>query len=146
MPKSFAAARRSPTTPLDPDDLTRAIEAELAALAEVAADYAQELQHLASEPTPARVRQHRAKQIEALHRHDREPHVQRLAKLHQQMMTLTAFSPSCAHCTDRTTGSHPSRRTEMGELLCGSQKTAERWRLLRYRTLPPAIPFADATD
>jgi len=69
----------------------QAIEAELAALAEVEADYAQELQRLESEPVPARVRQHRAKQIEALHHHDREPHVQRLAKLHQQRMALTTF-------------------------------------------------------
>ena len=91
MPKSFATARQSPTMPLDPDDLMRAIEAELAALAKVEADYAEELQRLESEPAPARVRQHRAKQIEALHRHDREPHVQRLAKLHQQSMMLTAF-------------------------------------------------------
>jgi hypothetical protein len=91
MPESFATARQSPKTPVDPDDLMRAIEAELAALAEVEADYAQELQRLESEPAPAHVRQHRAKQIEVLHHHDREPHVQRLAKLHQQRMALTAF-------------------------------------------------------
>ena len=92
MPRHRARPRRShPAILLDPEGVARAIEAELAALAEVEADYADELQRLESEPAPARVRQHRAKQIEALHRHDREPHVQRLAKLHRQMMTLTAF-------------------------------------------------------
>src|SRR3954453_17552852 len=91
MPKSFATARQAPTMPLDPDELTRAIEAELAALAEVEADYTEEQRLLERWAGPTNVKQHRAKQIEALHRHDREPHVRRLAKLHQQMMTLTAF-------------------------------------------------------
>ena len=91
MPKSSSTALRSPTTPLDPDDLMRAIEAELAALAEVEADHAREQRRLERWAGPTNVKQHRAKQIEALHRHDREPHVQRLAKLHQQMITLTAF-------------------------------------------------------
>jgi hypothetical protein len=40
---------------------------------------------------PKSVKQRRAKQIKALHQHDREPHVLRLAKLHQLMMALTAF-------------------------------------------------------
>ena len=91
MPKSSSTALRSPTTPLDPDDLMRAMEAELAALAEVEADHAREQRRLERWAGPTNVKQHRAKQIEALHRHDREPHVQRLAKLHQQMITLTAF-------------------------------------------------------
>src|SRR5690349_21478089 len=92
MPRHRARPRRSPPAVLlDPEGVERAIEAELAALAEVESDYAKELQHLESEPAPARVRQHRAKQIAALRRHDREPHVQRLAKLHQQRMALTAF-------------------------------------------------------
>jgi hypothetical protein len=89
MPKHSARALRSPPAmPLDPDDLTLAIEAELAALAEIDADYAEELQLLEHGAGPARIKQHWAKQIEALHRHDREPHVQRLAKLHQQRMAL----------------------------------------------------------
>ena len=92
MPKHFARAFRSPPAmPLDPDDLTLAIEAELAALAEIDADYAEELQLLKHGADPARVKQHRAKQIEVLHQHDREPHVQRLAKLHQQRMALAIF-------------------------------------------------------
>ena len=92
MPKHFGRAVPSrPALPLDPADLTLAIEAELAALAEIDADYAEELRHLEHETVPANVKQHRAKQIEALHRHDREPHVQHLAKLHQQRMALAAF-------------------------------------------------------
>ena len=92
MPKHFARAPRSPVAlPLDPDDLTLAIEAELAALTEIDADYAEELQLLEHGGSPTSVKQHRAKQIEALHRHDREPHVQRLAKLHQQRMALAIF-------------------------------------------------------
>jgi hypothetical protein len=47
MPKQSARAFRSPPAlPLDPDDLTLAIEAELAALAEIDADYAEEFQLL----------------------------------------------------------------------------------------------------
>ena len=92
MPKHSARALRSPPAmPLDPDDLTQAIEAELAALAEIDADYAEELQLLEHGAGPARAKQHRAKQIEALHRHDREPHVLQLAKLHQQRMALATF-------------------------------------------------------
>jgi len=93
MPKHFAHAfRPPPALPLDPDDLTLAIEAELAALAEIDADYAEELQLLKQGAGAMRVKQHRAKQIEALYRHDREPHVQRLAKLHQQRMALAICS------------------------------------------------------
>ena len=92
MPRHSAPAfRPPPALPLDPDDLTLAIEAELAALAEIDADYAEELQLLEHGTGLARVKQHRAKQIEALHRHDREPHVHRLAKLHQQRMALATF-------------------------------------------------------
>ena len=44
MPKQLARRLQSrPTLLLDPDDLTQAIEAELAALAEIDADYAEEL-------------------------------------------------------------------------------------------------------
>ena len=92
MPKQSARAFRSPPAlPLDPDDLTLAIEAELAALADIDADYAEELQLLEHGVSPARAKQHRAKQIEALHHHDRELHVQRLAKLHQQRMALAIY-------------------------------------------------------
>ncbi len=92
MPKHSARAFRSPPAlPLDPDDLTLGIEAELAALAEIDADYAEELQLLEHGADPARVKQHRAKQIEVLHQHDREPHVQRLAKLHQQRIMLAIY-------------------------------------------------------
>ena len=92
MPKHLARALRSPPAqPLDPDDLTQAIEAELAALTEIDADYAEELQLLEHGAGPKSVRQHRAKQIEALHKHDREPHLQRLAKLPQQRMALAIF-------------------------------------------------------
>ncbi len=92
MPKQPARAFRSPPAiTLDPDDLTLAIEAERAALAEIDADYAEELQFLEHGAGPARVKQHRAKQIETLHQHDREPHVQRLAKLHQQRMALAIY-------------------------------------------------------
>src|SRR5215216_7548393 len=92
MPKQSARAFRSPPAlPLDPDDLTLAIEAELAALAEIDADYAEELQLLEHGAGPARIKQHWAKQIKAVHQYDREPHVQRLAKLHQQRMALAFF-------------------------------------------------------
>ena len=92
MPRHFARALQSPPTlPLDPEGVARAIEAELAALAEVEADYTEEQRRLERWAGPKNVKQHHAKQIKALHQHDREPHVQRLAKLHQHMMALTAF-------------------------------------------------------
>src|SRR3954453_16880572 len=92
MPRAHARPRRSPPAVLlDPEGVARAIGAELAALAEVEPDYTREQRRLERWAGPPNVKQHRAKQIEALNRHDREPHVQRLAKLHQQMMTLTAF-------------------------------------------------------
>ena len=92
MPKHLARRLQSrPALLLDPDGLTLAIEAELAALAEIDADYAEELRLLKHGADPARVKQHRAKQIEALHRHDREPHVLQLAKLQQQRMVLATF-------------------------------------------------------
>ena len=92
MPKDLGHTFWAPLAlPLDPDDLTLAIEAELAALTEIDADYAEELRLLDHATDPARVKQHRAKQIEALHHHDREPHVQRLAKLHQQRMALAIY-------------------------------------------------------
>jgi len=92
MPRHRARPRRSPSAVLlDPEGVERAIEAELAALAEVEADYTKEQRRLERWAGPKNVKQRRAKQIEALHRHDREPYVQRLAKLHQQMMTLIAF-------------------------------------------------------
>ena len=91
MPQRSAdTSLSSPALPLDPDDLTQAIEAELAVLAEIEAEYAEELRRLEHEAVPANVKQHRAKQIEALYRHDREPHVRRLVKLHQQRMALAA--------------------------------------------------------
>ena len=92
MPKHLARRLQSrPALLLDPDGLTLAIEAELAALAEIDADYAEELQLLEHGAGSVRVKQRRAKQIEALHRHDREPHVLQLAKLHQQRMALATF-------------------------------------------------------
>ena len=92
MPRHHARPRQLPSAVLlDPEGAARAIEAELAALAEVEADHTRERRRLERWAGPTNVKQHRAKQIAALHRHDREPHVQRLAKLHQQMITLTAF-------------------------------------------------------
>ena len=91
MPRHHARPRQLPSAVLlDPEGVEGAIEAELAALAEVEADHAREQRRLERWAGPTNVRQHRAKQIEALHRHDREPHVQRLAKL-QQRMALAAF-------------------------------------------------------
>ena len=92
MPRHRARPRQSPPAILlDPEGVARAIEAELAALAEVEADHTREQRRLERWAGSTNLKQHRAKQIEVLHWHDREPHVQRLAKLHQQMMTLTDF-------------------------------------------------------
>jgi hypothetical protein len=74
-----------------PDDLTAAIQAELAALAAIDADYAAKRHRLETWAGPQAAKERLAREVEACHRRDREPHVLRLGALHERVMALTMF-------------------------------------------------------
>ncbi len=78
-------------TPVYPADLTAAMQAELAALAAIDAEYAQRQDRLETWAGPQAAKERLARDVEACHRRDREPHVLRLAALHERMMALTMF-------------------------------------------------------
>ena len=77
--------------PVYPADLTAAMQAELAALAAIDAEYAQRQYRLETWAGPNEAKERLAREVEACHRGDREPHVLRLAVLHERMMALTMF-------------------------------------------------------
>jgi len=74
-----------------PHDLGPAIQNELAALAHMDARYQAAVDLLDRWPGNPVVKARRARQLEERHRRQREPHVLRLAELHQQMMADTMF-------------------------------------------------------
>jgi len=73
------------------DDLTCAIQAELMALAAIDADYAHKQHRLETWAGPQESKERLAREVEACHRRDRQPHVLRLAELHECLMALTQF-------------------------------------------------------
>jgi hypothetical protein len=77
--------------PVYPDDLTEAMQAELAALAAIDAEYAQRQHRLETWAGPQAAKERLAREVEACHRRDREPHVLRLGALHERVMALTMF-------------------------------------------------------
>jgi hypothetical protein len=77
--------------PVYPDDLTAAMQAELAALAAIDAEYAQRQHRLETWAGPQAAKERLAREVEACHRRDREPHVLRLGALHERVMALTMF-------------------------------------------------------
>jgi hypothetical protein len=81
-----------------PEDLTLAIQDELAMLADLDAVYEDQCRRLADWAGPDTDRDRLASQLEAAHKRDREPHVLRLGELHQQVMALTlSRSPRTLH-------------------------------------------------
>ena len=89
---------RSPPTPDNlgevrtyPTDLTQSIQAELAALADITAQYEQKRQQLESWAGPQKLKERFVQQVENCHKRDREPHVLRLGELHERIMALTMF-------------------------------------------------------
>src|SRR5215212_5843144 len=72
-----------------PDPLDQAIQQELAALAAAAATHRSACRWLDEWSGPEGVKEHGAHRIEARHRREREPHLLRLAELHQHRMALT---------------------------------------------------------
>jgi len=77
--------------PTYPADLTAAIQAELAALAAIDADYAAKRHRLETWAGPQAAKERLTREVEACHRRDREPHVLRLGALHERVMALTMF-------------------------------------------------------
>jgi hypothetical protein len=74
-----------------------AIDAELAILASIETRYSEELASLQKSPKPPEVRERLREQLEARRKMAREPHVLRLAALHEQMQTRTLFSIRAKH-------------------------------------------------
>ena len=74
-----------------PADLTQSIQAELAALADITAQYEQKRQQLETWTGPQKLKERLAEQVEDCHKRDREPHVLRLGELHERIMALTMF-------------------------------------------------------
>src|SRR3954470_1678828 len=72
-----------------PDPLDQAIQQELAALAAAAATHRSACRWLDEWSGPEGVKEHVAHRIEARHRREREPHLLRLADLHQQRIAVT---------------------------------------------------------
>jgi uncharacterized NAD(P)/FAD-binding protein YdhS len=72
-----------------PDPLDQAIQQELAALAAAAATHRSACRWLDEWSGPEGVKEHVAHRIEERHRREREPHLLRLAELHQHRMALT---------------------------------------------------------
>src|SRR5215213_629327 len=69
-----------------PDPLDQAIQQELAALAAAAATHRSACRWLDEWSGPEDVKEHVAHRIEERHRREREPHLLRLAELHQHRM------------------------------------------------------------
>src|SRR3954451_12769774 len=72
-----------------PDPLDRALQRELAALAAAAAIHRSACRWLDEWSGPEGVKEHVAHRIEERHQREREPHLLRLAELHQHRMALT---------------------------------------------------------
>jgi len=77
--------------PVYPADLTQALQSELAALAAIDVDYGQTQRCLESLTCPHITKERLVQQVDACHKRDREPHVLRLAALHDRIMMLTMF-------------------------------------------------------
>jgi hypothetical protein len=74
-----------------PADLEPAIRETLSILADIEMHYEEERGQLERWGGPEAVKSRLARHLEARHRQEREPYVQRLADLHQRMMSLTMF-------------------------------------------------------
>ncbi len=77
--------------PTYPADLTIALQAELAALADIEADYAAKRHGLETWSGPQKMKERIVREVEVRRRRDREPHVLRLGELYGRIMNLTMF-------------------------------------------------------
>lgn len=83
---------------IHPLDFGAALQEELATLAAIDARYECLTERLSGWSAPAALKKCRARRLQQRHRKEREPHVLRLAELHQQVMTITTFcGPATLH-------------------------------------------------
>ena len=94
MPKD-AASWPTPVdasdAPMYPADLTIAMQAELATLADIEAAYAKKRHDLETWNGSQKMRERIVREVEVRHKRDREPHVLRLGELYGRIMNLTMF-------------------------------------------------------
>jgi len=77
--------------PTYPADLTLALQAELAVLADIETDYAAKRHDLETWAGSPKLKERIIRQLEGRHKRDREPHVLRLGELYGRLMNLTMF-------------------------------------------------------
>ncbi len=77
--------------PTYPADLTTAMQAELAALAAIDAEYAEKRHRLENWAGPQKMEEQIVREVEVCHKRDREPHMLRLGQLHERTIALTMF-------------------------------------------------------
>ena len=94
MPKD-AASWPTPVhagdTPIYPADLTIALQAELAALADINVHYEQRRHQLENWAGSQKLKERIVQEMEVRHKRDREPHVLRLGKLYESIINMTMF-------------------------------------------------------
>src|SRR3954447_909360 len=96
--KKSAAAAAAMTSDLGyPPDLEPAIKDELAVLASIEARYADELARLERSGSQSSAKAHLRKQLDLRRNSAREPHVLRLADLHEQMLQSTLWRGGTRH-------------------------------------------------
>jgi hypothetical protein len=91
MLKVAKAQRLAETVPVYADDIEPALQDALAVLANIDAHYDGERERLELWTGPDSVKNRLAGQLEEAHRQEREPHVKRLAELHQRLMNETFY-------------------------------------------------------
>ena len=77
--------------PTYPADLTAAMQAELAALADIETDYAGKRHRLETWVGSQKMKERIVREVEVRHKREREPHVLRLGELYGRIMALTMF-------------------------------------------------------
>ncbi len=88
---SWPTAGDAGPAPIYPADLTLAVQAELSALAVIDAEYQEKRHRLETWAGPPETKERLAREVEACHKRDREPHVLRLGELYGRIMNLTMF-------------------------------------------------------
>ena len=74
-----------------PAELTFALQAELAALADIETEYAVKRHRLETWAGSPKMKERIIREVEGRHKRDREPHVLRLGELYGRLMKLTMF-------------------------------------------------------
>ena len=90
-PVSLPALDDVPDVPIHSADLTLALQSELAALADIEAEFAAKRQQLETWSGPVKMKEWIVREVEARHRRKREPHVLRLGELYERITNLTLF-------------------------------------------------------